>query len=79
MTQCTWVLREVNKHGLLLAEQLCFWLTLYNAASGRFVENINRDYDEKGITYSNFVNVAKTFDTIWVKGFLHKINILNFP
>jgi hypothetical protein len=44
----------------------------------RLVEIVNRNIDEKRLTGSVLLDVAKAFDTVWVKGLLCKITILNF-
>jgi hypothetical protein len=45
----------------------------------RNVERVNRNFDERRLTGAVFLDVAKDFDTLWVKGLLHKIAVLNFP
>jgi hypothetical protein len=35
--------------------------------------------DERRLTGAVFLDVAKAFDTVWVKGLLYKLTILNFP
>jgi hypothetical protein len=75
----TRVLREVNERGLLRDEQFGFRhrhsTTLLPV---RLVERVNKNSDEKRLTGVVFLDVAKAFDTLWVKGFLFKITILNF-
>jgi hypothetical protein len=65
------VLREVSESGLLRDEQFGFRprhsTTLHLA---RLVERVNRNCDERRLTGSVFLDVAKAFDTVWVKGFL---------
>jgi hypothetical protein len=34
-----------------------------------------RNFDEKRITSAVFADVAKAFDTVWVKGLLYKLSI----
>jgi hypothetical protein len=46
---------------------------------GRLVERVNRNFDERRMTGEVFLDVAKAFDTVWVKGLLYKLTILNFP
>jgi hypothetical protein len=45
----------------------------------RLVERDNRNFDEWRLTGAVFLDVAKAFDTVWVKGLLHKLTVLNFP
>jgi len=45
----------------------------------RFVESITRNFREKWLTGALFLDVAKTFDTVWIYGFLYKLTSLNFP
>jgi hypothetical protein len=44
----------------------------------RLVERVNRNFDERRLTGAVFLDVAKAFDTVWVKGFLYKLTVLNF-
>jgi hypothetical protein len=37
-----------------------------------------RNFDEWRITSAVFLDVAKAFDTVWVKGLLYKLTVLNF-
>jgi hypothetical protein len=74
------VLREVNERGLLRDEQFGFRprhsMTLQPS---RLVERVNRNFDERRLTGGVFLNVAKAFDAVWVKGLLYKLTVLNFP
>jgi hypothetical protein len=74
------ILREVNERGLLRDEQFGF---RHRHSTTRqldsLVERINRTFDERRLTGAVFLHVAKTFDTVWVKGLLHKLSVLNFP
>jgi hypothetical protein len=76
----TRVLREVNERGLLRDEQFGFRpkhsTTLQLA---RLVEGVNRDSDERRLTGAVFLDVGKAFDTVWVKGLLYKLTVLNVP
>jgi hypothetical protein len=45
----------------------------------RLVERVNRNFDERRLTGAIFLDVAKAFDTVWIKGLLYKITVLNFP
>jgi hypothetical protein len=42
------------------------------------VERVNRNFDERRLTGAVFLDVAKAFDTVWFKGFLCKLTVLNF-
>jgi hypothetical protein len=76
----TRILREVNEPGLLRDEQFGFRpnhsTTLQLA---RRVEGVNRNFDERRLTGAVFLDVAKAFDTVWVKGLLYKLTVLNVP
>jgi hypothetical protein len=76
----TRILREVNERGLLRDEQFGFRpkhsTTLQLA---RLVQRVNRNFDERRLTGAVFLDVAKAFDTVWVKGLLYKLTVLNFP
>jgi hypothetical protein len=73
-------LREVSERGLLRDEQLGFRprhsTTLQMA---HLVERVYRNFDERRLTGAVFLNVAKAFDAVWVKGLLYKLTVLNFP
>jgi hypothetical protein len=79
-TLLTRVLLEVNERGLLRDEQFEFRprhsTTLQLA---RLVERVNRNFDEMRLTGAVFLDVAKAFNTVWVKGLLYKLTVLNFP
>jgi hypothetical protein len=76
----TRVLREVNERGLLHNEQFGFRpkhsTTLQLA---RLVERVNRNFDVRRLTGAVFLDVDKAFDTVWVKGLLYELTVLNFP
>jgi hypothetical protein len=38
-----------------------------------------RYFDGRRLTGAIFLDVAKAFDTVWVKGLLYKLTVLNFP
>jgi hypothetical protein len=73
------VLREINESGLLRKEHMgidpsttrhCSWPALLKEAT----ETLTRG----GLTGAVFLDVAKAFDTVWVKGPLYKLTALNF-
>jgi hypothetical protein len=67
----TRVLREVNEHGLLRDEQ--FWFRPAHSTTlqlARLAERVNRNFDERRQTGAVFLDVAKAFDIVWVKGLL---------
>jgi hypothetical protein len=74
------VVREMNERGLLHDEQFGFRprhsTTLQLA---HLVERVNRNFDERRLTGAVFLDVAKAFDTVRVKGLLYKLTVLNFP
>jgi hypothetical protein len=45
----------------------------------RLVERVNRNFGERRLTGAVFLDVAKAFDTVWVKGLLYKLTVLNVP
>jgi len=45
----------------------------------RLVERISTNFGEKRLTGAVFLDVAKTFDTVWIGGLLFKLTLLNFP
>jgi hypothetical protein len=71
------VLREVNERDLLRDEQFGFRARHSTALQlGRLFERVNRNIDERRLTGAVFLDVAKAFDTVWVKGLLYKLTIL---
>jgi hypothetical protein len=74
------LLREVSKNGLLRDEQFQFQPSHSTTPQlARLVERVNRNFDERRLTGEVFLDVAKAFDTVWVKGLLYKLTVLNFP
>jgi hypothetical protein len=72
------VLREVNERGLLRDEQFGFRPRHSTALQlGRLVERVNINFDERRMTGAVFLDVAKAFDTVWVKGLLYMLTIQN--
>jgi hypothetical protein len=45
----------------------------------RLIERFDRNLDERRLSGAIFLNVAKAFDTVWVKGLLYRLIVLNFP
>jgi hypothetical protein len=73
------VLREVKERGLLLDQQFGFRPRHSTALQlGRLVERVNRKFDVRRLTGAVFLDVAKAFDTVWIKGLFCKLTILNF-
>jgi hypothetical protein len=73
----TRVLREVND--LLRDEQFGFRPRLRTTPQlARLVERVNRNFDERRLIGEVFLDVDKAFDTLWVKGLLYKLTIVNF-
>jgi hypothetical protein len=67
----TRVLREVNESGLLRDEQFGFRPKHSTTLQvDRFVERVNRNFDERRLTGVVFLDVAKAFDIGWVNGLL---------
>jgi hypothetical protein len=42
------------------------------------IEPVNRNFDGKRLTGAVFLDAIKALDTLWVKGILYKLTILNF-
>jgi hypothetical protein len=63
-------LREVIERGLLRDEQYWFRPNSTTLQLARFVERVNRNFDDRRQTGAFFLDVAKAFDTIWFKGLL---------
>jgi hypothetical protein len=76
----TRVFQEVNERGLLSDEQFGFRpkhsTTLQLA---RLAETVNRNFDERRLTGAVFLDVAKAFDNVWVKGLLYKLTYPQLP
>jgi hypothetical protein len=65
------VLREVNECGLIRDEQFGFRPTESTMLQlVRLIERINRNFDDRRLTGAVFLDVAKAFDTVRVKGLL---------
>jgi hypothetical protein len=45
----------------------------------RLVERVNRNFEERRLSCTVFLDVAKAFDTVRVKGLRYKLTVLNFP
>jgi hypothetical protein len=45
----------------------------------RLIERITSKFGERRLTGAVFLDVAKTFDTVWVDGLLYKLTLMNFP
>jgi hypothetical protein len=41
------------------------------------VERVNRTFDERRLTGEGFLDVAKPFDAVWIKGLQYKLTVLN--
>jgi hypothetical protein len=76
----TRVLREVKERGLLRYEQFGFRPRHSTALQlSRLVERVSRNFDERRLTGAVFLDVAKTFHTVWVEGLLYMLTIFSFP
>jgi len=73
------ILHEVNDRGLMRDDQFGFRprhsMSLQLA---RLVERITRNFCEKRLTGSVFLNVAIVIDTVWINALLYKLTLLNF-
>jgi hypothetical protein len=45
----------------------------------RLVERITRNFGEKRLTGAVLLDVAKSFDAVWIDGLLYKLTLLNVP
>jgi hypothetical protein len=73
------VFREISERGLLRDEQFGFRpMHSTTLQLARFVNRVNRNFDDRWLTGAVFLDVAKAFDTVCVKGLLYKQIILNF-
>ena len=76
----TRILPQVGECGLLRVEQFGFRPGLSTILQlARLVERITRKFGVMRPTRAAFLDVAKAFDTVWIKGLLHKLTILNLP
>jgi hypothetical protein len=74
------ILHEVSERGLLRDEQFGFRPRHSTSLQlAHLVERITRNFGEKRLTGSVFLDVAKAFDTVWIDGLLYKLTLLNFP
>jgi hypothetical protein len=71
--------RDVNERWLLRDEQFEFRpehsTTLQLA---RLVQELNTNFDDRRLTGAVFLDVAKAFDPVGVKGLLYKLTVRNF-
>jgi hypothetical protein len=73
------ILPEVSERGLLRDEQFGFRPRHSTSLQlARLVERVTRNFGEKGLTGAVFLDVAKSFDTVWIDGLLYKLTLLNF-
>ena len=74
------ILHEVSERGLMQDEQFGFRHRHSTSLQvTRPVERITRNFGEKWLTVAVFLDVAKTFDTVWIDGLLYKLTLLNLP
>jgi len=67
----TSILYEVSKRGLIRDEQVGFRPRhITSLHLPRLFERITRNVFEKGQTGAVFLEVAKSFDTVWIDGLL---------
>jgi hypothetical protein len=65
--------------GCCVTNRLFSTQTQHDAAVARLLERVNRNYDERRLTDAVFLEVAKAFDTVWVKGLLLQANRPTLP
>jgi hypothetical protein len=74
------ILHEVGKRGLLRDEHFGFRPTHSTSLQlTRLVERITRNFGEKRLDSTAFLDVAGAFDTVWIDGLLYKLTLLNVP
>ena len=65
------ILHEVKVRGLMRDEQFGFRPRHSTSLQlARLVKRITRNFGEKKLTGAVFLDVAKTFDTVWIDGLL---------
>jgi len=73
------ILHEVSEGGLMRDE--LFWFRPRHNMSlqlARLFERITRNCGEKMLTGAVFLDVVKTFDTVWIDGLFYRLTLLNF-
>ena len=74
------IMAEINSRGRLRNGQFGFRPGLSTTLQlARLAESVKRNFDEKRLTGAVFLGVAKAFDSVWIKGLLLKLTILEFP
>jgi hypothetical protein len=74
------ILHEVNVRGLMRDEPFEFRPKHSTSLQlARLVERITRYFGEKRLTGAVFLDVAKSFDTVWIDGLIYKLTLLNLP
>jgi hypothetical protein len=74
------ILHEVSERGLLQGEQFGFRPRHRTSLQlARLVESMTRNFGEKRLTGTVFLDVAKAFNTVWIDGLLYKLMLLTFP
>jgi hypothetical protein len=74
------ILHVVNERGLMRDEQFGFRPTHSTSLQlARLIERITRNFNEKRLTGTVFLDMAKAFDTVLIDGLLYKLMLLNFP
>ena len=73
-------LHELSERGLMRDEHFLSGPRYSTSMQlARLVEKITRNFREKRLTGAVFLDVAKSFDTVWIYGLLYKPTLLNFP
>jgi hypothetical protein len=74
------ILKEVSERRLLRVVQVEFRPKHSTSLHlTRLVERVTRNFGEKRLSGAVFLDVAQTFDTVWVDGLVYKLTVLNFP
>ena len=73
------ILHEVSTRGIQRDELFGFRPEHSTALQlPRLAERVSRNLGEKSLTGTDFLDVAKAFDTVWVDGLLYKFTTINF-
>ena len=73
-------MRVVNERGLMRDERFGF-RTRHSTSMqlARLVERTTRNFGEKRLTGTVFLDVAKAFDTVWIDALLYNLTLLTRP
>jgi hypothetical protein len=72
----TRALGELNKSGVLRDNEIGFRLRGTEVQLARIFEGVNRNFIERRLTGTDFMDVAKVFDTVWVELVFYTLTVL---